>query len=64
MRNLVEFPVTKDEIVRCLLDLAYNRIKENVTEVLVGDMTPLLRTTAAQIISELDETQLKHSGNI
>jgi len=64
LRNLVEFPVTKDEIVRCLLDLAYNRIKENVTEVLVGDMTPLLRTTAAQIISELDETQLKHSGNI
>ena len=50
MRNTVEYPITVDEIIRCLDGLItahqYNAERKGS----VGDMTPLLLTKAKELI--------------
>jgi hypothetical protein len=51
MRNTVEYPITVDEIIRCLDGLItahqYDAERNNNR---VGDMTPLLLTKAKELI--------------
>lgn len=51
MRNLIEYPITMDEIVRCLLDTA----KEFEKEERIGDMRPILFAKAAEIIMKVSK---------
>jgi len=51
MRNLKEFPITKDEIIDCLRQLQEDIIKED----LVGDMRPILLEEAMDIIKPWNE---------
>jgi hypothetical protein len=51
MRNLIEHPPTKQEVVKCLSDL---RIALTSTES-VGDMRPLLLQIAAEVISVIPD---------
>jgi hypothetical protein len=48
MRNLLDYPITKEEIVQCLLHLSNELSKDE----LVGDMRPILLETAARLINE------------
>lgn len=51
MRNTVEFPITKEEIVECLDTLIANMLYlPNGEEVSFGDMRPLLLAKAKEII--------------
>ena len=58
MRNLVEFPVTKEEVVSCLLDMANDLVNVDPENVLIGDMRPLILRIAAVALSALDEDSL------
>jgi hypothetical protein len=51
MRNLLEYPITKEEIVECLAELA--RTFDNLE--LCGDMRPLLLKRAIKIIKSAKE---------
>lgn len=48
MRNLVEYPVTKQEIVECLDRLIMERRERR--DDLIGDMTPVLLEVAKRIV--------------
>ena len=47
-RNLIKYPITREEIIDCLTTLAADIIKEEK----VGDMRPSLLTLAAEIIAK------------
>jgi xanthine dehydrogenase iron-sulfur cluster and FAD-binding subunit A len=47
-RNLIKYPVTREEIIDCLTTLSADIIKEER----VGDMRPSLLTLAAEIIAK------------
>lgn len=48
MRNLLEHPITPEEVVKCLELLALDNSFEKTRR--IGDMTPLLLLTAARIV--------------
>lgn len=52
MRNLEEYPITMDEIVKCLIETA----KAYEAEERIGDMKPILLTKAAEIIMKVSES--------
>lgn len=54
MRNLVQYPITSDEIVACLRQLS-TEISDIDGERLIGDMRPLLLQTAANVVEAADE---------
>ena len=47
-RNLVKYPVTREEIVDCLCNLS----ADLSAEVIIGDMRPYLLKIAAEIIAK------------
>jgi hypothetical protein len=51
VRNLVQHPITSDEIAHCLRELSYQLNGEGK----IGDMRPLLLTTAANVVVAADE---------
>lgn len=48
MRNLRQYPITKQEILECLSTLAQDMLKEKR----VGDMRPSLLQEASKIVEE------------
>lgn len=50
MRNTLEYPVTKEEILECLKLIQRNIMKWNSKENSVGDMRALLLAEAIKII--------------
>ena len=42
MRNLLEYPITRDEVIECLTKLRESILEEGC----IGDMRPLLLTVA------------------
>ena len=51
MRNLAQYPITDDEIIECLSDLA----NEILSEKIPGDMRPALLRAAAERIETFKE---------
>jgi hypothetical protein len=45
MRNLAEYPLTRDEVLECL-----NRLRAELNPELIGDMTPLILRHAISVI--------------
>lgn len=45
MRNLLDYPVTRDEVLECL-----NRLRADLDPALIGDMTPVLLSHAIAVI--------------
>jgi hypothetical protein len=45
MRNLLEYPVTRDEVLECL-----TRLRADLNPELIGDMTPVLLDHAIAIV--------------
>lgn len=52
MRNLVEYPITSEEVVQLLRQLATTAMVENRDS--YGDMTVLLLATAAEVVETAD----------
>ncbi len=50
MRNLLEYPVTTEEIVQCLVRLKEKEEAEIEAKHIMGDMTPLLLEKAIMIV--------------
>lgn len=50
MRNLIEFPITLDEVIDCLQQLKARELERTHTELSCGDMTPILLHRAIQIL--------------
>jgi hypothetical protein len=53
MRNIAEYPVTKEEIASCLVDLSDSFLEDGK----IGDMRPYLLGIAAQIVIKSDWKQ-------
>lgn len=51
MRNTLEFPITRTEIVDTLLRLAVELAERDAEEGVCGDMRPILLETAAKIVA-------------
>ncbi len=54
MRNLNEYPITRQEIIECLAKLRDERDQENEESGRVGDMCPLLLQAAIEVISAVE----------
>lgn len=54
MRNLLEYPVTREEIIELLLQLS----QQFSEEFSCGDMRPLLLQIAAKAVKEADDESL------
>ncbi len=50
MRNIREYPITKDEIVECLKTMVADLKQLNEDQMACGDMRPLLLQKAIDII--------------
>lgn len=50
MRNIVEYPITIEEITGCLERLRKQALEEIKDRVICGDMTPLLLDRAIQMV--------------
>lgn len=50
MRNLLEYPITLQEVIDLLERLETDAIKEGEEKLLCGDMRPLLLRKAIQVI--------------
>jgi hypothetical protein len=53
MRNLIEYPITKDEIIKCLKEILADVEKKE--EESAGSMHPLLLETAIELIRRSEQ---------
>lgn len=52
MRNLLEYPITAEEVVECLDNILKEVEYESKARTLFGDMRPLLLRTAIEVVRE------------
>jgi hypothetical protein len=52
MRNLEQYPITAEEVLKCLNRLKDEAQERMVRDMVCGDMSPLLLAVAAQIITK------------
>jgi len=64
MRNLVQYPVTKSEIVECLRRESEAAMKHAADTGLMGDMRAYLLRKAADVIASLPEDEVNEKVRV